>query len=149
MKNLATGHAALIGIDGPDSGGRGNQHEPRRCSGLAQPLMFLPDRAAPTRAEIAPDVTSGNVSARQRIFGLDARPVAFQFFHHQLSETREAALAHLRLGHSENDRLIGLNHDPGVYLVWCRRIGLRAGQVETQAETSGDSGGTDDEPATG
>ena len=49
---------------------------------------------------------------RRGEFGLHLGPVAFQFFGNQHRQRGKAALTHLRFGDTNDDAVIGFDHDP-------------------------------------
>ena len=74
--------------------------------------MRVPDAATAARGHVLENTVSTHVHVHIRVLGLDLVPVAFQLFGHQLGQTGERTLTQLRARDTDNDRVVGLNHDP-------------------------------------
>ena len=80
---------------------------------------------AATGGKIAPHAIAREVGAWRRIFGRDARPVAFEFLGHELCKAGLRPLAHLGARGADHHHVVRLDHYPGGDLAWRGADGLR------------------------
>ena len=116
VRHDAFGGAAILLVDAPFLGGRGDQHRAGGCAPAADVILRIADAAAAGGLVIAPDAVALQVLAGRRIFRRHLRPVAFELLGHELGEAGEGALSHLDAGDADHHGVVRLDHDPGVDL---------------------------------
>jgi hypothetical protein len=111
----------LAAVHSPDGTPQrvGDQHLARHRAATADIALGLADAAAAAGREIAPHAVAREVLARRRVLGGDLGPVALELFGHELGKSCERALPHLRAGNTNHDRLVRLDHHPGIDLWDC------------------------------
>ena len=141
----------FAGRHAPFGGGRRDQHLARRRATHAHIFMRFANAAAAAGRKIAPDAVAREVLGRRRIFGGDLGPVAVQLFGDELRQAGQRSLPHLGTGDTDHDRVIRLDHHPGIdlgrHLAFLGERRLDERHVEAEGQAAGRGGYADDEVA--
>jgi len=114
MRNHAVGGGAFRDRHIPLVGRGLNQHLAGGGASLAQVILRGANADAAAGIETAPDALAGDTLTGRRIFGRHLRPIAFEFFRHQLRETGQRALPHFRTSDTNDHGVVWPDHHPGI-----------------------------------
>ena len=131
-------HPQLSRADVPLCGGRLQQHDAGSGTTLSHIVLRTADATAAAGRHIAPDALAGQVLCRGHSLGDHLRPVALQFFGHQLRQTGVGSLPHLGPCHPHHAGVVWAHHHPGIDLLSAsagrsRTLG-RCGQMKAQRQ---------------
>ena len=100
----------------PGIGGGLDQHVPGNGATLTNILLATTNALTATGGKTAPHPVAREALTRRDVLGGHLGPVALQFLGHHLCQSGERALTHLGTRNTNDDRIIGFNHHPGVDL---------------------------------
>ena len=78
--------------------------------------MTAANALATTGGKTAPHPVAREALTGRCVLSRHLGPVALQFLGHHLCQAGKGALPHLGTGDTNDDRIIGLNHHPGINL---------------------------------
>src|SRR5271155_298967 len=160
MRHYALRRRALRDWNIPARCGGGNETLARAGADLLHLLLRLSYGHAAVREHVTVDFILANIAIGRGILDAHLRPVALQFFGDHHRQRRHAALTHFRALIADQNRIVRVDGDPRVDIIWriavagvpgLRRSGGGIGRAEVCADTdheaTGGSRGGEDEMA--